>query len=101
MAAKFVTYILRCADDTLYTGWTDDLSLRLLKHNEGKGARYTRARLPVYVEASWQFCSKADAMRAEWHLKRLSRAEKIDLIEGRVKLVEALAHVPLELEASI
>ena len=78
-------FILRCADGTLYTGWTNDLERRLKTHNAGKGGKYTRSRLPVelvYYESS---ASKEEAMRREWHIKRLSRAEKLKLIEEHQK----------------
>jgi len=78
---SFFTYILRCADDTLYTGWTTDIQKRINAHNEGIGARYTRSRAPVELMASWQFESKVAAMRSEYAIKKLSRAEKIRLIE--------------------
>lgn len=73
-------YILRCADGTLYTGWTNDLSARLAAHNAGRGGKYTRARRPialVYYEACE---TKEAAMSREWHIKRLSRANKLALI---------------------
>ena len=75
------TYILRCQDDTLYTGWTTDLEKRVETHNLGKGAKYTRTRLPdelVYYEA---FASKEEAMSREWHIKQLSRKDKLRLIQ--------------------
>jgi putative endonuclease len=87
----FVTYILRCADDTLYTGWTVDIEARLRKHNEGKGARYTRARTPVTLERLWEFDTKPKAMQAEWHLKRLSRWQKLQLIEGQKDISEVVS----------
>jgi putative endonuclease len=82
----FYTYILRCNDNTLYTGWTNDLEKRLYAHNSGKGAKYTKARLPVemvYYKASE---SKEEAMRLEWKIKQLSRSEKIKLINNEVEL---------------
>lgn len=77
-----VCYMLRCADGTLYTGWTNDLEGRLRTHNAGRGGKYTRSRLPVEL-AYWEaFETKEEAMSREWHLKRMSRAEKLRLIEG-------------------
>ena len=76
------TYILRCADGTLYTGWTNDLKRRLAAHNAGKGAKYTMHRRPVnfvYVE---EHEDKVSAMQAEYRIKQLSRAEKEALIEA-------------------
>ncbi len=75
------TYILRCADGTLYTGWTNDLDARLKAHNSGKGAKYTKNRLPVELVYFEKFSTKEEAMSREWHIKRLKRAEKLRLIE--------------------
>lgn len=73
-------YILRCADGTLYTGWTNDLSARLAAHNAGRGGKYTRARRPVAL-VYYEACeTKEAAMSREWHIKRLSRANKLALI---------------------
>ncbi len=76
-----VCYILRCADGSLYTGWTKDLEARLRSHNAGKGSRYTRSRLPVALVYREEFESKEEAMSREWHLKRMTRQEKLRLIE--------------------
>lgn len=76
-------YMLRCRDGSLYTGWTNDLEKRLKAHNSGSASKYTRTRLPaelVYFE-EWE--SKEAAMSREWHIKRLSREEKLKLIENR------------------
>ena len=81
-------YILRCSDGSLYTGIAFDLKERLSRHNQGKGAKYTKARLPVeltYFESSY---SKNDAIKREFEIKRLSRDKKIKLIRyGRGKRV--------------
>ena len=77
-----VCYILRCADGTLYTGWTNDLQQRLKTHNAGKGGKYTRSRLPVELVYYEQYPTKAEAMSREWHLKRMPRAKKLRLIAG-------------------
>jgi len=75
------TYILRCADDTLYTGWTNDLEKRLAAHNAGLGAKYTKPRRPVAL-VYWEVHeTKEEAMRREFRIKRLTRAEKLALIE--------------------
>ena len=76
------TYLLKCADGTLYCGWTNDLRRRIQAHNEGRGARYTRGRGPVKLVYLEEFESREEAMSREWHLKRLSRAEKEKLIAG-------------------
>ena len=75
------TYILRCEDDTLYTGWTTDLEKRVETHNLGKGAKYTRTRLPVELVYYEAFASKEEAMSREWHIKQLSRKDKLRLIQ--------------------
>lgn len=79
--AGFFTYIVRCADGTLYTGWTVDLEQRMNAHNQGRGAKYTRGRGPVELMAMWQHQSKGDAMKLERSLKKLSRRDKELLIE--------------------
>ena len=76
------TYILRCSDDTFYTGWTDDIDKRLNAHNKGVGSRYTRVRLPVELVYKEEFTSKIEAMRRERAIKKISRAAKQLLIEG-------------------
>lgn len=74
------TYILKCADNTLYTGWTTDLKKRLTTHNNGKGAKYTRTRLPVSLIYYESFTTKKEAMRREATIKKLSRPQKERLI---------------------
>ena len=74
------TYILSCADGTLYTGWTNDLDRRLAAHNAGKGGKYTRARLPVVLVYYEEFETKEEAMSREVRIKQLTRAEKLKLI---------------------
>ncbi len=80
MSGYFV-YILRCADGTLYTGWTNDVESRVKTHNEGKGAKYTRARLPVELCHTEELGSKSEAMKREAEIKKLSRTEKLKLIK--------------------
>ncbi len=75
------TYILKCADGTFYTGWTNDLDRRLAAHNAGKGGKYTRAHRPVSLAYYETFETKEEAMRREAQIKTLSRSEKIRLIE--------------------
>lgn len=77
------TYILECADGTLYTGWTNDLEKRLAAHNAGQGAKYTRGRGPVRLRYYEVFADKEAALRREASLKRLSRTDKLALIEAR------------------
>ena len=81
------TYILRCADGTLYTGWTNDLDRRLAAHNAGKASKYTRVRLPVELAYFETFETKEEAMRREVLIKQLSRPEKLKLIASRSPLL--------------
>ena len=74
------TYILRCADDTLYTGWTNDLTKRVEAHNAGTGAKYTRARRPVELVYYEVFPTKEEAMRREAAIKAMRREEKEALL---------------------
>ena len=76
------TYILRCSDGTLYTGWTNDLNRRFEAHASGKGCKYTRTRLPVELVYHEEFDTKEQAMSREWHIKHLTREEKLKLIAG-------------------
>lgn len=76
------TYILRCSDDTLYCGWTNDLKKRLASHNAGKGAKYTHSRIPVTLVYYETFYTKEEAMSREFAIKKLTRREKLKLIEG-------------------
>ena len=78
---KNVTYILKCNDNSLYTGWTNDITHRLKMHNEGKGAKYTRGRGPVELVYLEEFETKQEAMSREARIKRLTRKEKLLLIE--------------------
>lgn len=75
------TYIVKCSDGTFYTGWTNNLEKRIKAHNEGKGAKYTKARRPVELAYYEAFEKKEDAMKREWEIKQLKRAEKLRLIE--------------------
>jgi len=78
-----VVYILQCADGTLYTGWTTDLERRLRAHDSGQGARYTRGRRPVRLVYQEEQLTRSAAQRREAAIRRLSRADKLKLIEGR------------------
>lgn len=73
-------YVLACADDTLYTGYTTDLDKRIKTHNAGKGAKYTKNRRPVRLVYHETFASKSEAMRAEALFKKKSRKAKLDYI---------------------
>ena len=74
------TYILECKDGTYYTGWTNNLEKRLKDHNDGKGAKYTKARRPVTLIYYEEFEAKEDAMRREYAIKQMTRSEKLQLI---------------------
>ena len=74
------TYILECADGSLYTGYTPDLEKRVETHNAGKGAKYTRGRRPVKLVYSEKYDTKEEAMRREYQIKHLKREEKLALI---------------------
>ena len=77
---SYYTYILKCSDDTLYTGYTDDINRRLAVHNSGKGAKYTKARLPVTLVYFEEHTTKSEAMKREASIKKLTRQEKLALI---------------------
>lgn len=76
-------YILQCADNTLYTGWTNNLNKRLEAHLSGKGAKYTRCRLPVKLVYFEEFQDKISAQKREYRIKQLTRKEKLILIKGK------------------
>ncbi len=76
-------YIVRCANDTFYTGYAKDVTQRIRTHNAGRGGRYTRSHLPVTLLAMWSFTSKREALQAEYKIKQLSRKQKLQLIEER------------------
>lgn len=74
-------YILQCADGTLYTGITTDVNRRLNEHNSGKGAKYTRTRLPVMIVAVSEAGSRSEASKEEYRIKQLTREQKLKLIK--------------------
>lgn len=74
-------YILRCADNSLYTGWTNNLDKRVKIHSEGKGVKYTRARLPIELVYFEEYEDKIEAMKREYAIKQLKRKEKLRLIK--------------------
>lgn len=78
---KNYTYILRCRDGSLYTGWTNDIDKRMQAHRKGKGAKYTRSRLPVTLVYQETFDTKQEAMRREAEIKKLPRKKKLLLVE--------------------
>lgn len=90
------TYMLRCCDGSLYTGWTNDLEKRLAAHRSGKGARYTKSHRPVSLAYFECMPSKEDAMRREYQIKQLTRQEKEALIAalpaGILQQIERINH---------
>jgi putative endonuclease len=79
--AAFV-YLLRCADESLYCGWSTDPARRLREHEAGNASRYTRSRLPVELVWTLECSSRSEAMREEARIRRLSAAEKRGLASG-------------------
>ena len=79
----WTVYMLRCGDGTLYTGATCDLPRRLAAHQRGRGAKYTRSRLPVALAYWEEVPDKSAALRREAAIKRLSRREKLTLVEEK------------------
>ncbi len=75
-------YILRCGDGSLYTGWTNDLEKRLQSHQSGRGAKYTKSHRPVTLVYSEAFDTREAAMRREWEIKQLTKAQKEALVHG-------------------
>ena len=83
---KHWVYMLRCRDNTLYTGYTTDPIRRLEVHQSGKGAKYTRSRLPVELVYQEELVDKSAALQREAAIKKLSRAEKLLLIHAAVNI---------------
>ena len=81
MEGKWYVYILRCGDDTLYTGITNDLARRLKAHNAGTASKYTRVRRPVDMVHQEEVATKGDALRREYQIKTMSRIQKQALIK--------------------
>ena len=79
-------YIVRCNDQTLYTGWTNHLEKRIEAHNAGKGAKYTKARRPVKLVYFETFEHKNDALKREYQIKQLKKSEKEKLILSKKKI---------------
>jgi putative endonuclease len=81
-AAAAWVYVLRCGDGSLYTGWTVDVQRRVAAHLAGRGARYTRSRLPIELVAALPMPDASSARREEARIKQLPRAAKLELIEA-------------------
>jgi putative endonuclease len=77
----YFVYILECTDQTLYTGWTTDINRRLVAHNAGRGARYTRQRGPVRLVYLEEVADHRAALKRERQIKRLPRTEKLKLLK--------------------
>ncbi len=75
-------YLLRCSDESFFCGWTTDLEKRVATHNAGSGTKYTRSRRTVELVCFEEYKDRHDALSREWHIKRMSRVEKMKLIEG-------------------
>lgn len=78
--SKYYAYMLRCKDNSIYSGYTTNLSNRLEVHNSGKGAKYTRARLPVKLEYFEEFDNKKEALKREREFKKYSHIKKENII---------------------
>lgn len=76
----FYVYIVKCKDDTLYTGYTKDIDKRIETHNEGLGAKYTRGRIPVELVYYEEHPNKGDALKREYYIKSLAKSKKLRLI---------------------
>ena len=79
------TYILKCKDGSLYTGWTNDLEQRVAAHNTGKGAKYTKARRPVELVYFEEFETKEQAMKRGYAIKQVARKDKLELVRRKEK----------------
>lgn len=88
------TYILKCADGSLYCGWTNHLEQRVRAHNEGKGAKYTKARRPVVLAYYEKYATKEEAMRREAAIKKLSRKDKLKLLGHEPVHQDIMAEAP-------
>ncbi|MDD3160037.1 MAG: GIY-YIG nuclease family protein [Candidatus ainarchaeum sp.] len=80
----FFVYFVKCKDNTLYCGYTNNLENRIKIHNLGKGAKYTKKRLPVKLVYFEEFESKSEALKREYKLKQLKRLDKLNLINSKI-----------------
>ena len=80
MEKENVVYVLRCKDGSFYTGWTNDIGKRIEAHSSGKGAKYTKGRLPVSLVYTEACASKQEAMSREFEIKKLTREQKSALL---------------------
>lgn len=79
----YYTYMLRCKDNSIYTGYTDNIEKRMKAHFQKQGAKYTKSHEPLKVEAVWRSKEKSLACKLEYYIKRLNKSEKESLIEGK------------------
>mgnify|MGYP000847670100 CR=1 FL=1 len=77
---NWIVYIVQCSDNSLYTGITNDLHKRILTHNKGKGAKYTRSRLPVVLKAVKEGLTKSEASKLEYQVKQQKKQNKIKFL---------------------
>ena len=82
MGGNFV-YIIKCKDESLYTGWTNALEARIKAHNEGRGAKYTKGRGPVELLYTEEFETKEEAMKREFEIKKWNKDKKMKLIQQK------------------
>lgn len=82
---RWYIYIVKCSDDTLYTGITKDLDKRIAQHNNGKGAKYTKGRGPVILINHFKRYSKSEALKLEYKIKQLSKEDKLALTDARTR----------------
>ncbi|MCU7848164.1 MAG: GIY-YIG nuclease family protein [Candidatus Thiodiazotropha sp. (ex Lucinoma kastoroae)] len=90
---SWTVYILRCADQTLYTGIAKDLFRRVAQHNKGTGAKYTRGRIPVELVFAESMACHGDALRREYAIKKMSAADKKKIIDQSCQTVENLVTI--------
>jgi putative endonuclease len=80
LPANWFVYLAECADGSIYTGISNNVEARILAHNAGKGAKYTKSRRPVILKAFWQYDNKSEATKAEIAFKQKSTIQKISMI---------------------
>ena len=79
----YYVYILKCCDGTLYCGYTNDVEKRFETHQSGKGAKYTRGRLPLELVYTEEFETKSEAMKRECEIKKMNREKKMEIIKNQ------------------
>lgn len=79
---SWIVYLLECKDETIYCGITNNLEKRIIAHNQGKGAKYTRGRLPVKIVYHQTVKTKSEALKLEIRIKKMSKSEKLSLIKN-------------------